>query len=53
MILGYKVSPSSNDPVIGYFVEYEGTFVPVPGAVWLFGSGLLYLIGISKQKKRN
>jgi len=28
-----------------------GTLVPVPAAVWLFGSGLLGLIGISRRKK--
>ena len=27
------------------------TAVPVPAAVWLFGSGLLGLIGISRRKK--
>lgn len=27
--------------------------VPVPAAVWLFGSGLLGLIGIARRKKRN
>ena len=27
-----------------------GMFVPVPAAVWLFGSGLLGLIGIAKRK---
>jgi hypothetical protein len=25
--------------------------VPVPAAVWLFGSGLLGLVGISRRKK--
>lgn len=29
----------------------ELTAVPVPPAVWLFGSGLLGLVGISRQKK--
>lgn len=28
-----------------------GAVVPVPAAVWLFGSGLLALIGIAKKKK--
>ena len=28
-----------------------GTVVPVPAAVWLFGSGLLGLVGISRRKK--
>jgi PEP-CTERM motif len=27
------------------------TPVPVPAAVWLFGSGLLGLIGIARKKK--
>jgi hypothetical protein len=27
--------------------------VPVPAAVWLFGSGLLGLVGIARRKKRN
>ncbi|MBT8121133.1 MAG: hypothetical protein KJO10_01250, partial [Gammaproteobacteria bacterium] len=25
--------------------------VPVPGAIWLFGSGLLGLVGMARQKK--
>jgi hypothetical protein len=33
------------------FVAYEGAFVPVPAAAWLFGSGLLGLIGIARRKK--
>ena len=27
--------------------------VPVPAAVWLFGSGLLGLVGIARRKKRS
>jgi hypothetical protein len=27
------------------------TVVPVPAAVWLFGSGLLGLVGIARSKK--
>jgi len=34
-----------------FTVEYVVTAVPVPAAVWLFGSGLLGLIGISRRKK--
>jgi hypothetical protein len=33
----------------GSFADF--TVVPVPAAVWLFGSGLLGLIGISRRKK--
>ena len=32
----------------GYYLISE---VPIPAAIWLFGSGLLGLIGISRQKK--
>jgi len=28
-----------------------GTWVPIPPAIWLFGTGLLGLIGISRHKK--
>jgi hypothetical protein len=28
-----------------------GTVVPIPAAIWLFGSGLLGLIGIARRKK--
>lgn len=44
--------PSPNPNVKGYIVEYEASAVPIPPAVWLFGSGLLGLIGISKRKKQ-
>jgi len=31
--------------------SHDGTYVPVPAAVWLFGSGLLGLVGIARRKK--
>ena len=34
-----------------YNLHLEGTVVPVPAAVWLFGSGLLGLVGIARRKK--
>lgn len=34
-------------------VQVQITPVPVPAAVWLFGSGLLGLIGIARRKQRN
>jgi len=34
----------------GYFVEYELSSVPIPPALWLFGSGLLGLIGVARKK---
>ncbi len=34
-----------------YAVWSEATPVPIPGAVWLFGSGLAALIGLRRKKK--
>ena len=38
---GFDVAPFSHD----------GSYVPVPAAVWLFGSGLLGLVGIARRKR--
>ena len=40
-------------PFQGYSIYLEGTLstVPVPAAAWLFGSGLIGLIGFSRRKK--
>jgi len=38
---------------IGLFAVYDSTVVPVPPAVWLFGSGLLGLTGVARQKTRS
>ena len=35
----------------GYEVQWDTSTVPVPAAVWLFGSGLLGLVGFAKRKK--
>jgi hypothetical protein len=35
----------------GSVLEIDVRIVPVPAGVWLFGSGLLGLIGISRRKK--
>jgi hypothetical protein len=32
-------------------IDNVSAVVPVPAAVWLFGSGLLGLVGIAKRKK--
>ena len=31
--------------------SFDGAVVPVPAAIWLFGSGLIGLIGIARRKK--
>lgn len=36
----------------GLFLAQSASPVPVPGAVWLFGSGLLGLMGVARRKAR-
>ncbi len=38
-------------PNVPIEIDYQLTAVPVPAAVWLFGSGLLGLVGIARRKK--
>ena len=35
----------------GFNANFDFTVVPVPAAVWLFGSGLLGLVGVARRKK--
>jgi hypothetical protein len=35
----------------GFQVDLQPTVVPVPAAFWLFGSGLIGLVGIARRKK--
>jgi hypothetical protein len=46
---------STNFGNVAYTLELTGTItpsaVPVPAAVWLFGSGLLGLVGVARRKK--
>lgn len=34
-------------------IEYQAAVVPVPAAVWLLGSGLFLLVGVSRRKNSN
>jgi len=35
----------------GYIIEYDANPVPLPGAVWLLGSGMLGLVAARRKKK--
>ena len=47
---GYDVHGPKDDEWRSWAV-HAGNVVPVPAAVWLFGSGVLGLIGIARRKK--
>ena len=40
-----------NDPSISHITFYDTAVVPVPASVWLFGSGLLGLVGVARRKR--
>lgn len=46
--VAFSLSANSSVGISGFVSQ---TAVPIPAAVWLFGSGLLGLIGISRRKK--
>lgn len=56
-ILNYTATVPNNDPSglggASYLLHLEGTVqaVPIPAAVWLFGSGLLGLFGFRRQHR--
>jgi hypothetical protein len=51
---GQGSSNKSNVNFYGWAVQSgDVSAVPVPAAVWLFGSGLLGLIGVAKHKRAN
>jgi len=58
---GIGGDPMDNGPFPGFNANFDITSihivsvtpVPVPAAVWLFGSGLLGLVGVARRKKLN
>ena len=51
----YYLASVSGDPSLSYsdrtYATWEESVVPIPAAIWLFGSGLIGLIGIARRKK--
>lgn len=45
-----RLSEKPVGPRLGLDLRLELTAVPVPAAVWLFGSGLLGLVGVARRK---
>lgn len=50
--IGDSFSTTSGTP-INALVYRDASVVPIPSAVWLFGSGLIGLIGLARRKSRN
>ena len=50
---GIAGNPMDNGPFPGFNAAFIGTAttVPVPAAVWLFGSGLVGLAGVARRRK--
>jgi hypothetical protein len=48
---GFATWTLNTDSSFAYMAPNAVSAVPVPAAVWLFGSGLLGLVGISRRKK--
>ena len=59
--IGVGGNPMQDGPFIGFNANFDATSltvtgytpaaIPVPAAVWLFGSGLLGLVGVARRKK--
>ena len=47
---GLPDAPFEPDGYLGLDLRLELTAVPVPAAAWLFGSGLLGLVGVARRK---
>jgi len=50
MLNGFQSYADISSSFYGWAVK-SGDVVPVPAAVWLFGSGLLGLVGLARRKK--
>ncbi len=50
---GFQSGTSKGDEFYAWAVRSDVSAVPVPAAVWLSGSGLVGLIGVSRRKRRH
>lgn len=57
--ISFAIDPNTFDAENGYFCsdyilsgDVDNTYVPIPGAVWLLGSGLMGLIGIRRKMRK-
>ena len=50
-LVSFTTDPASGFLGSGTFVFSAASAVPLPAALWLFGSGLLGLVGIARRKK--
>ena len=48
---GFQDNISKYGSLYGWAVVDGDVFIPIPPAIWLFGSGLLGLVGIARRKK--
>ena len=50
--LGVEIFSTSNDQFVSVKLEYTPTAVPIPGAIWLLGSGLVGIARIRRKFKK-
>jgi len=50
-----EVAPGSGSITLGVpgDLTLQGSAVPIPGAIWLFGSGIIGLVGLRKKFRKN
>lgn len=51
LTIGDGYTPTTTSAVPSFIGTYNVATVPVPAAVWLFGSGLIGLVGVARKRK--